>query len=219
MNALEISRLSVRYSGNVDALHDANLIVEDGAFYGIVGPNGGGKSTLLKAVLSLVPWEGKILVFGKPWKGHSERVGYVPQYGTMSRSFPITVKEVVATGFHDGKLHPLSKSRADDAMPFLEEVGIERLSGRMVDELSGGEFQRLLIARALAVQPRMMLLDEPTASVDPSSRESIKSLLAHLHDGGMTIVMVTHDVHGIQHLVDHVAYVDGTVKEVDDGAV
>lgn len=211
MNCLEVTHLSVRYTANAEALHDVSFSVGEGDFLCVVGPNGGGKSTLLKAILSLVPYQGEILLFGGKWDARKGNVGYVPQYGRMSRSFPVSVAEVVAMGMHGPSLHPFVRSDADATRPYLEEVGISKLRSRMVGELSGGEFQRLLIARALAVQPELLLLDEPTASVDPQSRDHIYALLSSLSRRGMTIVMVTHDTHGVRGIARHVLSLDTKV--------
>jgi zinc transport system ATP-binding protein len=133
----------------------------------------------------------------------------------MERSFPITVTEVAESGADGGGLHPFHRHRRTDiARRMMELVGISDLGARLVGELSGGQFQRLLIARCLAVQPKMLLLDEPTASIDPESREHVYRVLEGLHREGMTIVLVTHDVEGIQGKVDHIVRLDGRVLDV-----
>ncbi|MCI2104118.1 MAG: ABC transporter ATP-binding protein [Sphaerochaeta sp.] len=214
MNALEVKDLCVRYE-EVEALRGVSLSVAQGELVGIVGPNGGGKSTLLKAVLGLCPASsGTVSVFGKPYDPHTRLVGYVPQYGTMERSFPITVTEVAESGADGGGLHLFHHHpTADIARRMMELVGISDLGDRLVGELSGGQFQRLLIARCLAIQPKMLLLDEPTASIDPESREHVYRVLEGLHREGMTIVLVTHDVEGIQGKVDHIVRLDGRVLD------
>lgn len=208
MNAVEVRGVSVRYSRDVEAIRNVSFSLAAGSFLGVIGPNGGGKTTLLKAILSLVPLEsGTIEVNVKP-------VSYVPQYATMSHEFPITVEEVVASALEAGSLRAFRKTRKREATPFLEEVGLAHLSRRLVGELSGGEFQRMLIARSLAARPALLLLDEPTANVDASSRKEVKKLLERLHERGMTIILVTHAIHGIRALVDRVVSIDGTLTEV-----
>jgi len=215
MHALEVSGLTVRYGERLDALKDVNLSVAEGQCVAVVGPNGGGKSTLLKAVLGLCPVAaGKILVYGKPFDPKTRLVGYVPQYGTMERSFPITVTEVVESGAVKGGLHPFSfHTDRSAALGCLEKVGLRDLGNRLVGELSGGQFQRLLIARCLAIQPKMLLLDEPTSSVDPQNREHIYRLLDGFRKEGMTIVLVTHDVEAVQGRVDRSIRLDGRVLD------
>jgi len=186
--------------------------VADGEFLGIIGPNGGGKSTLLKAILGLIPVEtGTVQIYGEDVKSRQTTIGYVPQFAALDRRFPITVLEVVLTGTLKNGLTPFHRYTVEDrdlARKTLSEVGIEALSGRQISELSGGEFQRMLIARALAVRPKLLLLDEPTASVDAASREQIYALLANLNQH-MTIVLVTHDLLAVSSQIQRLACLNG----------
>lgn len=207
--AVHIEDLSVYY-GRVPALTGVCLDVSDGEYLGIIGPNGSGKSTLLKAILGLVPISsGRVEVYGD--SEHRSGIGYVPQFAAMDRRFPITVLEVVLTGRLKKGLTPFLRYTAADrdiVRGLLERVGIGRLSDRLICELSGGEFQRMLIARALAANPRLLLLDEPTASVDAASRERIYALLGELHKS-MTIVLVTHDLLAVSSQVQRLACLNG----------
>jgi len=209
--AVRIEGLSVHY-GPTPALEDINLTVADGEYLGIIGPNGGGKSTLLKAILGLVPLTtGSVSIYGKNPKKSKSLVGYVPQFAMLDKKFPITVLEVVLTGRMQPGLTPFMSFSRDDrriAYQLLERVGVAPLAGRQIAELSGGEFQKMLIARALAVNPRLMLLDEPTASVDPSSRQQIYDLLAELNQE-MSIILVTHDLMAISAQVRSLACLNG----------
>ena len=209
--AVRIEGLSVHY-GQTPALEDVNLTVVDGEYLGIIGPNGGGKSTLLKAILGLVPpTNGSVTIYGKNPKKSKSAIGYVPQFAMLDKKFPITVLEVVLTGRMQPGLTPFMSFSKEDrqiAYQLLERVGVARLAGRQIAELSGGEFQKMLIARALAVNPRLMLLDEPTASVDPSSRQQIYDLLAELNQE-MTIILVTHDLMAISAQVRSLACLNG----------
>ena len=193
--AIHINDLSVYY-GQTPALAGVCLDVPEGAFLGIIGPNGGGKSTLLKALIGLVPIaEGTVEVFGKK-PGDGASIGYVPQFGSIDRKFPITVLEVVLTGKQKAGLSPFFRYTTRDreeARAILSEVGLGKLAGRQISALSGGEFQKMLVARALIAKPKLLLLDEPTASVDAVSREQIFDLLSRLNKD-MTIVLVTHDL-------------------------
>jgi zinc transport system ATP-binding protein len=193
--AIKIEHLYVSY-GTVSALTDINLTVPQKEYLGIIGPNGGGKSTLLKSILGLVPADsGAISVLGRKPGKTGTLVGYVPQFSSVERQFPITVREAVLTGrvtFGGAVFHRYSRADREAADKALVSVGIAQLAGRGIDALSGGQFQKMLIARALAVGPKILMLDEPTASVDTSSREQIFALLAELNKN-MTIILVTHD--------------------------
>jgi len=205
--ALCIENLTVYYD-RMPALENVSLHVQDRQYLGIIGPNGGGKTTLLKAVLNLVPaTSGTVCVYGMKPGETGGMIGYVPQYTELDRSFPITVREVVLTGRMKRTITPFyrfSPADNDAADALLEKVGIGGLARRQIASLSGGEFQKMLIARALAVAPRLLLLDEPTASVDPSSCEQIYSLLAELNEK-MTVILVTHDLFAISSQVHKIA--------------
>jgi zinc transport system ATP-binding protein len=209
--AIYIDNLSVYYD-ELPALTNVSLEVKQGDFLGIMGPNGGGKSTLLKAILGLIPiTTGSIKIFGQVAKKNRTALGYVPQFATMDRKFPISAWEVVLTGRLKQELSFFMKYSKEDkeiAYEQLKRVGIEHLAKRQISELSGGEFQRLLIARALAVHPKLLLLDEPTASVYVSSREQIYRLLAELNKE-LTIVLVTHDLLAISSEVKKIACLNG----------
>jgi zinc transport system ATP-binding protein len=209
--AVHIDNLSVYY-GQVPAITGVCLDVADGEYLGIIGPNGGGKSTLLKAILGLIPATvGTVQVYrNNPGKNRSS-VGYVPQFAALDKQFPITMLEVVLTGRLKQGLSPFSRFTQEDkkaAYDLLEKVGIESLANRQISELSGGEFQKMLIARALAVNPRLLLLDEPTASVDVGSRDQIYDLLAELNKN-MTIILVTHDMLAISSQISRLACLNG----------
>jgi len=209
--AVHIDNLSVYY-GQVPAIAGVCLDVADGEYLGIIGPNGGGKSTLLKAILGLIPATvGTVQVYGNnPGKSRS-LVGYVPQFAALDKQFPITMLEVVLTGRLKQGLSPFFKFTKEDkkaVYDLLEKVGIGSLANRQISELSGGEFQKMLIARALAVNPRLLLLDEPTASVDVGSRDQIYSLLAELNKN-MTIILVTHDLLAISSQIRRLACLNG----------
>ena len=206
-SAVHIEHVSVYY-GKTDALLDVNLDVKEGEYLGIIGPNGGGKSTLLKAILGLIkPTSGKVEVFGAAPGGGRAAVGYVPQFASVDKRFPITLMEVVLMGRLKKGLSPFHAYAKEDeraARELIERVGIAELEKRRLSDLSGGEFQKMLIARALAVNPKLLLLDEPTASVDASSREQIYALLSELNRT-MTIVLVTHDLLAVSSQVGRLA--------------
>lgn len=211
--AVAIENLSVCY-GSTTALADVDLTVEQGEYLGIIGPNGGGKSTLLKAMLGLVrPSAGSVRIFGESPRGAYGRIGYVPQFSVLDKRFPITLLDVVLTGRLKPGFAPFFRYSAADkaaAVSLIEQVGLEDLAKRRISDLSGGEFQKMLIARALAAEPQLLLLDEPTASVDAASREQIYSLLAGLNQT-MTIILVTHDLLAVSSQVKRLACLNGTL--------
>jgi zinc transport system ATP-binding protein len=177
-------------------LEDINLIVSELDFIGLIGPNGGGKTTLLKVLLGLIlPARGEIQIMGHSVSQGRRYIGYVPQILELDREFPIQVADVVRMG-RLGKHRLLQRyNRQDETIVHhsLEQVGMLALGDRPIGKLSGGERQRVYIARALASQPRILLLDEPTANVDPKVQNSIYELLRELNQD-MTIVMVSHDL-------------------------
>jgi len=205
--AVKIEDVSVYYD-KTRALSNVTLNIEEGEYLGIIGPNGGGKTTLLKAILGLIPINsGAIELYGRKISRNRKTIGYVPQFASMDKKFPISVREVVLMGGLKQGLSPFfkfcteDKRKADEA---LAKVGIYDLSERQISELSGGEFQRMLIARALTAEPRILILDEPTASVDAISREQIYQLLNQLNEE-MTIILVTHDLLAVSSQVNRLA--------------
>lgn len=203
---VKISHLTVRYDEYI-ALSNVCLDVAQNEFLGIIGPNGGGKSTLLKAILGLVPiTDGEVEVMGSPATKKRNRIGYVPQFAVMDRKFPISVLDVVLTG-RLNKIKLFKKYNTEDmdiAYDRLKLVGLGDLANRQISELSGGQLQRVLIARALAVDTNLLLLDEPTASVDAVSKEEIYNLLKKLNET-MTIILVTHDMMAVSSEVKKIA--------------
>lgn len=179
----------------------ASFSVPEGEFLVVVGPNGGGKSTLIKLCLGLIkPSSGTIWVLGqKP--GHSPLLGYVPQNVQEGLSMPITASQVVSMGRLGQKKDPLAVGRA------LEALGISDLASKPVASLSQGQRQKILIARALASEPRILLMDEPLASVDPESRQSVFKCLKEA-SVGRTVVIVSHDYSIIPSCASAVACVD-----------
>jgi len=226
IKAVCIDNLTVQFN-ETPALAGVCFDVEDKDYLGVIGPNGGGKTTLLKAILGLVPLtSGTISVYGKKPGKTGTLVGYVPQSVGLDKRFPITVLEVVLTGRLNQKMSLFHKFSAEDkklAEKLLEKVGIQNLAGRQINALSGGEFQKMLIARALAVNPKLLLLDEPTASVDAKSRDQIFELLEEFNKS-MTIILVTHDLLAISSQVRRLACLNGQLvyhggPELDDSIV
>lgn len=192
---VDVERLSFAYQDSW-VLKDASFSISSGEFVGIIGPNGGGKTTLLKLLMGfLKPASGIIRVFGGSPNSAQKRLSYVPQVMRFDKQFPISVLEVVLLGRLShlpwyGRHHNTDREAALDA---LNKVGLADFQGNAFGTLSGGQAQRVLIARALVSNPDLLLLDEPTASVDIQAEAEIYSLLHELR-GKMTILMVTHDL-------------------------
>jgi len=199
--------------GNVSILENISLVVERGDFMAVLGPNGGGKSTLLKLMLGLLrPDSGTIRVLGEEPGSTGGRIGYLPQHTHVSKSFPVTVLDAVIMGTVRPGLRGIAgRSRSSDevvrARKALEKVGLLAQESRRLAGLSGGQKQRAFIARALVSSPELLLLDEPTASVDPESRNSLFALLSELNKD-MTVIMVSHDISSLTSGVKSVACVN-----------
>lgn len=200
--AIKSNNLFFQYE-ETPILENVSFVIAPGEFVGIFGPNGGGKTTLLKLLLGfLKPQKGSLEILGESPKTAREKMGYVPQISHLDRQFPITVLEVVMMGCLDkSPWHSYTKDAKEKARAALEEVGMLDFHEHSFGTLSGGQAQRVLIARALVSKPTILLLDEPTASVDASAEESIYKLLEHLK-GTMTILMVTHDLQVMLQKVD-----------------
>ncbi len=198
--------VSFRYE-ELMVLEEICLTIRKKDFLGIVGPNGGGKSTLLKLILGLLtPQKGTITVFGTTPKEARLKIGYVPQFATFDRNFPISVRDTVLQG-RLGRTRTLLGYRREDreaACQALKEVEILDLHHRPLTALSGGQLQRVLIARALACQPEVLILDEPTAHIDPKVEEGIFELLKRLNER-LTVIVVSHDIGFITRYITRVA--------------
>jgi zinc transport system ATP-binding protein len=209
---ITLENVSFAYDG-VPVLEDVSLSIADGEFMGLVGPNGGGKSTLLRIVLGLLPpASGRVRVLGEPPARARQALGYVPQFAAFRRDFPATVEETVLLG-RLGKTRTLFGYRAQDrtiARRAMEETGVAELGARPIGALSGGQLQRVLIARALACEPRILLLDEPTSNIDLRAEVDIFDLLKTLN-ARMTIVVVSHDIGFISQYVTLVACLNRTL--------
>ena len=205
--AVELDDVSVNY-GELEALKNINLKVAEGAFLGIIGPNGGGKTTLLKVILGLIePQKGRVKVMGHPLSQVVDQIGYVPQISNFDRSFPISVLDVVLMARLGGRVrffHQYQKEDIEKAESVLEQLDLLHLKDRQIGKLSGGQLQRVLIARGLAVEPKILLLDEPTASVDARSTSQIYELLKELNRE-KTIIVVTHDMAAVSSYFDSLA--------------
>ncbi len=195
--------------GEHTVLESISLELAAGDFLGLIGPNGGGKSTLLKVMLGLIkPDRGSIAIFGLPPAAARSRVGYMPQKTVFDQSFPVNVLDVVLMGRYSrtGLMHRYGPHDRIAARSALAAVGMEDRAMREIGALSGGEQQRVFVARSLVSDPKLLLLDEPTAGVDSAQQTDFYDLLCHLNrDQGIAIVLVSHDVTAISKYVSKIA--------------
>lgn len=201
-----LENIWVHYDG-VPILEDINLSINKNDFLGIIGPNGGGKTTLLKVILGLiVPTQGKVSVLGENPDKVRTKIGYISQHNLFDHDFPASVWDVVLMG-RCGKVGLFRRYNKEDyhiASEALQKVNMLDYRQRQIGKLSGGEQQRVFIARALATEPELLLLDEPTASVDSAIQTEFYELLESLKNE-MAIVMVSHDISAISIYVDTIA--------------
>lgn len=208
--AVEIEDLSVTL-GNFKALQNVSFKVRPGEFVAIIGPNGAGKSTLIKAILGLLPhYEGKVRVFGRDVRESDvEWIGYVPQLKTIDRSFPAITCDLVASGMKGRWPARLTKQTHKRVNAALELVGARHLCHKSLGVLSGGEIQRVYLARAMVRQPRLLLLDEPATGIDMVGEDDMYTYLEnYLEKAKATIMAVTHDPLAARHHADNVLLIN-----------
>ena len=206
---VEINKVSFAYNGET-VLQDVSLEIRQGNFMAMIGPNGGGKTTLLKLILGLLkPDKGSVRVTGQSSQKASANIGYVPQNVHINRSFPITALDVVLMGKLEPKQRWARKTQSNrqEALAALERLEMAPLAQKKIGELSGGQCQRVFIARALVTQPRLLLLDEPTASIDTKGQAEFFEMLKDLNRD-VTIVVVSHDLLAVSRYVKSVACVN-----------
>jgi len=216
MSIIEIKNLSFCYHKQ-KILENVNLNIEEKDFLAIIGPNGGGKSTLLKLILGMNPVkDGSVRTFGEVPKKNLSKIGYVPQNTNVNTDFPIKVIEVVLMG-HIGEKSPLfgyGKEEKMCAKGALAQVGMEAFENAKIGELSGGQRQRVMIARALCAHPQILILDEPTASIDIDGQKRIYELLKTLNSY-ITIIVVSHDISVIMKYANSVVHINKKLTHHD----
>ena len=212
--ALQVDQLSAGYPGNRHALRDISFVVDPGARIAIIGPNGAGKSTLFKAIVGVLPiTSGQISIYGEDCHSSHSNVGYVPQQSAIDWSFPASVFDVALMGRsrHIGWFRLPGKDDRDIVRDILEHLSLSELADRQISELSGGQRRRVFIARALAQDTRIMVLDEPFSGVDQSAEQEIIETLEILTNHGITILLSTHHMENATLHFDKILILKGEV--------
>ena len=210
MNSLiTIKNVGVSYAMQPHVLKDCNATIEGPTITGIIGPNGAGKSTLLKAILGLIQSSGEILIDGEPTKKVLQKIAYVEQKSHIDFTFPITIRECVALGRTVKKkpLQRLTKEDWEKVDAAIEEVGLTDLASRQIGALSGGQFQRVLLARCMVQEAQYIFLDEPFVGIDMLSEKVIMTIIRKWKEEGKTILMVNHDLSKVKEYFDQVILV------------
>ncbi|AHY47507.1 ABC-type Mn/Zn transport systems ATPase component [Rubrobacter radiotolerans] len=210
---LSVRGLTVAYREK-PVLWDVSFDVPEGQLVAVVGPNGAGKTTLLKVVMELMePAAGRTLVYGKPFREVRQRVGYVPQRGSVDWDFPTSALDVVMMGLYGrlGWFRRPGKKERERALECLEKLGLAAYAGRQISQLSGGQQQRVFLARALAQDADLYLTDEPFAAVDYSTERAIVELLRELRGRGKTVLVVHHDLGTVPEYFDRVVILNRTL--------
>jgi len=214
---LELNDVSVDYAGGIRAVDGVTLTLRRGELLGLIGPNGAGKSTLIAVVLGLqAPSRGTVRLFGHPIGPRGLRdVGYVPQLPRATYpDFPASVMETVLLGraARSGLFATVGRRDRERAGEILRLLDIDHLRDRRLGQLSGGETQRVFLAKSLAGDPRLLILDEPTTGVDTGSRREFYTTLARLNrDAGITIILTSHDVHSVTRLATRIAFMNRSI--------
>lgn len=208
---VSLSNVTVRYDDYV-AIERVNLEIFADDFICIIGPNGGGKTTLIKAILGTIPYSGEVNIAPSLFNGNKRLIGYLPQHSTFDRNFPISVLEVVMSGLQSerGFSTKYSREDRDKAMQLLDKVGIASVADRQIGEVSGGQLQRALLCRAVISEPKLLILDEPTNFIDKQFERELYDILQQLNQR-MAIVMVSHEVNNISPAVKSIVCVNRTL--------
>lgn len=211
MTLVSLHHVSVAYDG-CEALRDVDLQIDDRDFLGVIGPNGGGKTTLVKAILGTVPYTGEIVLSPELFRGEERLIGYMPQLSEFDRAFPISILEIVLSGLQGrrGFRSRYTKADRNKALGLLEASGIAETARHPVGEVSGGQLQRALLCRAVISDPKLLILDEPTNFVDNRFEKELYNTLRTLNDR-MAIVVVSHDIGTITSVVKEIVCVNRRV--------
>ena len=216
---VEITNLGVRYD-DVVALEHVNLTIYNNDFIGVIGPNGGGKSTLVKAIMGIIPYSGSIKYSTTLQRHKKPHIGYLPQISSFDKAFPISVSEVVMSGLQAerGLFGGFGCSERKRVEEVLERASLLELRKRPIGELSGGQLQRVMLCRAIISNPRLLVLDEPANFVDNRFENELYMLLRDLNED-MAIVMVSHDIGTISSVVRNIVCVNRHVHRHDSNII
>ena len=219
MALVTLHDVSVHYD-SFTALESVSLVIFEDDFLGIIGPNGGGKTTLVKAIVGAIPHSGRIDFSEELRRGNSRLIGYMPQQTSFDTSFPISVVELVMSGLQSerGFHSRYGAKERQRAIALLELAGISELADRQIGEISGGQLQRALLCRAIIIEPKLLILDEPTNFVDNRFENELYTLLRKLNER-MAIVMVSHDVGTITSVVKSIVCVNRTVHRHNSNVI
>ncbi|MBE6211819.1 MAG: ABC transporter ATP-binding protein [Rikenellaceae bacterium] len=216
---VSLKNVSVQYDENI-ALESVSLDIYPDDFLGIIGPNGGGKTTLVKAILGTISHNGEVAYSPTLSEQGHRLIGYLPQQTEFDRAFPISVIEVVMSGLQaeKGLMKRYSTADRKRAMQLLEMAGIADIAERQISEISGGQMQRALLCRAVILEPKLLILDEPTNFVDNQFENELYTLLRRLNER-MAIVMVSHDLGTITSVVKSIVCVNRTVHRHNSNVI
>ena len=209
MIALSVENLCVK-ADNRHLVENITFSIEEGRIVAIIGPNGAGKTTLIKAILGLIPYEtGSVSLFGRPFKrvNSHDGIGYVPQRLEFDRTFPLTVSELLRFTVPPLYAFPFRKrsEEKEHIDRLLKTVGAQDLMGRNIGSLSGGELQRVMIAKAIVNEPKLLILDEPASGVDIEGQERFHDLVKRLNkEKGLTVILISHDLNVVYRFADDV---------------
>lgn len=216
---IEVQNLSVNY-GELNVLNGVNLNIYQNDFLGIIGPNGGGKTTLIKAIIGAVDYEGSITYNIDGGDDKMQNIGYLPQISNFDKGFPISVKEVVLSGLQSKRKFGTFYSKQDKikAIDLLQLIGIEFIADKPIGEISGGQLQRTLLCRAMISDPKVLILDEPANFVDNKFEKELYELLKMLNEK-VAIVMVSHDLGTITSVVKSIVCVNRNVHRHNSNVI
>ena len=211
--------LGVKYDSTI-ALEHVDLEIYEDDFLGVIGPNGGGKSSLVKAIMGITPHSGDIVYSERLMRGGKPHIGYMPQISTFDKAFPISVIEVVMSGLQREcrMVRRYGKAERQRAIDILERASLRDLERRAIGELSGGQLQRVMLCRAIISEPRLLVLDEPTNFVDNRFENELYNLLHHLAND-MAIIVVSHDIGTISSVVRNIVCVNRHVHRHDSNII
>lgn len=203
--------------GKRDVLKDVSLEVEECDFLGVIGPNGGGKTTLMKIIIGLLkPEKGSVIYFQDGQETGKINIGYLPQYSHIDKKFPISVKEVILSGLAHRKslFQAYSSKDFQRVKEVIEQLGLIGLEERQIGQLSGGQIQRVFLGRAIVGNPKVIILDEPSTYLDREGEEKLYDILQGINHN-TAIILVSHNQTAVEHFAKHTVYVSETLEMIN----